>query len=286
MQVNSPAQKDTAMKLLKTTLVAGVALMASAAAMATSTFDLSQNLPATGACSQNGSNSGMGNTYDCSAGSPGYGTELTISAYSSTGAGQTFAAARLGDYNSSGFGVSGNGETTTSPQHSMDNNGALDLILFKFDSSIALSSIQAGWFDGDSDMSVLAYTGNGNAVAELTGASQSTLLSTGWSLIGSYADSGTSQRAINSGAVSSSYWIVSAYSSSFGGETPGGAFGQGNDYIKLKAVKGNFTCVNSNDPSCAPPSTSVPEPTSLALAGIALLGVVGSRRRAKKVVAG
>ena len=260
------------MKFIPTSVLVGATLMASSA-LATSTFNLSRNDPASGACSQVGSNSGIGNSYDCSAMVPGFGDELNITAYSTTGSGSKFAAAKLGDYNSSGFGVTGNGENTGSPQHSMDNNGKLDLILFKFDSSIALSSIQAGWFSGDSDMSVLAYTGVGNAVSDLTGATQGSLLSTGWSLVGNYADSGTSERAINSGAISSSYWIVSAYSNSFGNN-----WTTGNDYIKFKQIKGTFTCTNSNDSGCNP-STGVSEPATLALAGLALLGVVGSRRR-------
>ena len=263
------------MKKSSLTLVLAMGLLASNAALATSTFDLSRNDPASGACSQIGSNSGIGNSYDCSAMVPGFGDELTITAYSTTGSGSKFAAAKLGDYNSSGFGVTGNGENTGSPQHSMDNNGKLDLILFKFDSSIALSSIQAGWFSGDSDMSVLAYTGVGNAVSDLTGATQASLLSTGWSLVGNYYNNGTSERSVNGTGISSSYWIVSAFSN-FSNATY-----SGNDYIKLKKVKGTFTCANSSDPSCNP-STGVSEPATLALAGLALLGVAGSRRRLAK----
>lgn len=265
------------MKTLRSVFVVTAALVVSTAAMATSTFELYRNDPSAGACSQvsSGNGSGMGNSYDCSAVVPGFGDELNLKAYSNSGSGSTFAAARLNDYDPSGFGVSTAGETTSSPQHSMDNNGNLELMLFQFDSSIALSSIKAGWFSGDSDVSVLAYTGVGNAVTDLTNATKGSLLSTGWSLVGNYLNIDTNTTDINAAAISSSYWIVAAYSDSFAG-TSGY---EGNDYIKLQKVSGNFTCVNSNDPSCSPPSTGVSEPASLALAGLALLGVVGSRRR-------
>jgi len=263
------------MKTLRSALTLTAALLVSSAAMATSTFELYRNDPAAGACSQVGSNSGMGNSYDCSALVPGFGDELNIKAYSNSGSGSRFAAARLNDYDPSGFGVTTVNESTGSPQHAMDNNGNLELILFSFDSSIALTSLKAGWWHTDSDVSVLAYTGAGNAVTDLTSSTAANLLSTGWSLVGNYSDIGTTTRSINSGAISSSYWIVSAYSNTFGSNN----WTMGNDYIKLQVVSGNFTCVNSNDPSCSPPSTGVSEPASLALAGLALLGVVGSRRR-------
>jgi len=262
----------------------GIALasaLAAAPAMALSTFDLPDNTDP-GACTQMGANANnYGNTYLCSA-QGSYDDELEVKAYSAA-AGANFAAANVGDYGSSGFGVQNTGEglSASSPQHAMDNDGRQDLLLMKFDSSIALQQFKLGWYSTDSDITVLAYTGNGDAVASLTSSTEDNLLSSGWSLVGNFADNGYNTINFNggSGAISSSYWIVSAFSK-FGNSTPG--WSDANDYVKLQMVAGNFTCTNSNSPDCSPGGGGggqVSEPGSVALAGLALAGVFGVRRR-------
>ena len=261
------------MKALHPLLVAAALVLAAPSAMAVSTFYMNDNTDP-GACTQDGANANAaGNQYTCSMqGSSA--DELAVRAYANTGSGAKFAAARVGDYGG-GFGVtSGTESHGSSPEHGMDNNVNIEGLLLNFDASFALTSLQAGWWNTDSDVTLLAWTGLGDPTAALTGATTATLLGSGWSLVGSYSNIETNVTNVNAGLISSSYWLVTAYNSTFGG---GQGWTAGNDYVKLKMVSGNFTCVNSNDPGCN--NNQAPEPTSLALVGAALLGTYGLRRR-------
>ncbi|MDH0868114.1 exosortase-dependent surface protein XDP1 [Mitsuaria sp. GD03876] len=208
-------------------------------------------------------------------------------AYSSTGA---FAQSTLAYYSGNGFGVTAPSGDSQSPNHALDNYGYQDLILLKFDSAVNLTQVQLGWWQYDSDITVLAYTGSTagvNVASTITGKTAANLKSAnGWSLVNSYADVGASATdSVNlNTSVSSSWWIITAYNSQLGG-SPTGADGStsgltrgtgtnfaGYDFIKLFSVTGKTGGGGSNN-------GNVPEPASLALASIALLGVLGVRRR-------
>ncbi|WAC75496.1 PEP-CTERM sorting domain-containing protein [Roseateles sp. SL47] len=205
-------------------------------------------------------------------------------AYVSTG---SFASSTLAYYGGSGFGVTAPSGDAQSPNHAVDNYGYQDLILLKFDDLVKLTQVKIGWSQYDSDITVLAYTGSTsgvNVANTITGKTASSLTSSGWSLVGSYADlvSGTN-KSINSQGLSSSWWIITAYNSQLGGAPTGGdgtssgltrGLGTsytGYDFVKLYSVTGTTTT-----------RQNVPEPATLALSAAALLGVAGVRRQRRQ----
>ncbi|XVJ68372.1 MAG: PEP-CTERM sorting domain-containing protein [Rhizobacter sp.] len=188
--------------------------------------------------------------------------------------GSTFTAASLSNQGGSGRGMS-TGTDSGSPQHAFDNNGTTEMLSLQFGTKVDLDSVTVGWSSGDADLSVLAYTGSGSATP-VAGQTWSQLVSNGWSLIGHYAGSGSGSRNINLSNITSSWWLISAFNSGFGGISSG--LSNHDDYVKLLAVAGSAVSV------CAPGTAGcggqqVAEPATLALFGLAALGVVAVRRR-------
>lgn len=152
-----------------------------------------------------------------------------------------------------------------SPEHAIDNNQRYDMALLNFASSVKLTDLKLGWASGDSDVTVMAYTGAG--APTLIGKTYNQLVGLGWASIGNYSDLGTTTaKAINAGGVYSSYWLIGAYNPL---ANPGGGAvtGSASDYVKLASVSGV--------------TQQVPEPASLALFGLALLGMLTVRKQQK-----
>jgi PEP-CTERM motif len=233
-------------------------------AMAGSTWDFSSP----SSCVQNGSGAGNSFTNCPGAGAASNPTINQATAYSiPTGTGATFATAALAAY-TGGFGVTTTGEVTTSPEHALDNVGGTEALLLSFSSSVILRQLTVGWVSSDSDLSVLRYTGT--AAPVIAGKTFAQLLGAGWSAVGNYMNTvGSTLPAtanINASGFSSSWWLISAFNSSYGG-TNSGTVDATPDYVKLLSVAGDKVIGN------------VPEPASLALVAAALMAALMANRR-------
>jgi hypothetical protein len=223
-----------------------------------------------------GVNSGA-HTAECGVSNP----DLTLSGWSTAtgatttpGSAATFAAASIYDWGSSnGLGIVNTYENQNSTgPHAIDNQYGTDAILLSFTNAVNLTSVGVGWVGGDSDFSVLAYTGSGEGTV-----SGKTLLSNGWTVVANYANIsqgssvGVSAKNSDNTLLYSSYWLVSAYAATYGENGPkfGSPFGSGNDYFKLLSVAGNNHT----------PNNETPEPGSIALFGAGLFGLMALRRR-------
>lgn len=222
-----------------------------------------------------------GNSTSCSEQPSGTTKTLNVSAFSSDGTSSAYRTAALNYWGTgSGFGAYNQTEglSAVSPQHAMDNyTPGIDMMLLSFTSSEVLKQVTVGWSDTDGDFQVLAWTGASNASlstvqSSITGKTASTMVGTGggWKLISTVDGAGGINTPdvnydVNSGNVSSSYWIISAYNSSFGGSSMTVA----NDAIKVLGVM-------SGVPSGG---GGVPVPGTLALAGLGLAAMARVRRR-------
>jgi hypothetical protein len=256
----------TRMHSLLTAAVVASAAFAGGASAQVRTWDFSDTTTP-GACT--GTYAVMGNTIGCTEQPSGSTVNLNVNAFSTTGTGSVYQTAAVNQQGAGlGFGIYNQIETTAavSPDHAMDNNGTgIDMLLLNFTGIGAqmLKSVTIGWSGADGDFQVLRWGGAGAATA-VAGRTAAQLLTDGWVLTSTVDGVGGISTpdvtyGVNAGNATSSSWLITAFNSSFGA---GGS--SGIDAIKVLGITTGI---------------AVSSPGTLALAGLAMIGLVSARRR-------
>lgn len=179
---------------------------------------------------------------------------------------------------SGGIGIKRDGEG--SPNHAIDSIGLDELVILHFEEEVSLETFRFGWaydsnYNNQADATVLAYTGpvgGANPSGRYLTSTAPTITSSGWEVVGHYADVGTNvNRTVSSPTVSgtasptlySSYWAIGAFMANID-STSGNGLGPGNDAFKLAAVTG------TQQPGGGTPPAAVPLPPTLLLIALGL----------------
>jgi hypothetical protein len=253
-------------KLIKNILIAAGLVVAVPVAAQTEIWDL-----------DNGIKSSNTNLFDSLAVNNALNSNsLTITGWSDTGSGGTIESGQLKYSSTYGLMLKNQNESDSTPDHSIDSFSTyFDMVLLSFDEKIDLTSFQTGWARESTnlnraDISIAAFTGNGNV--SLSGNTWNGIASSNdWSTIGEYRDVSDYSYQDVATDVESKYWLVGAYNPIFvnPGETVGQWASANNDGFKLASVQG----VTSINP------TSVPEPGTLAILSLGLLGFFSMKKR-------
>jgi hypothetical protein len=161
------------------------------------------------------------------------GVNVKVSGWSRDSSGK-WLPAYVGSY-SGGLGVTDTSEDGSAPNHTLDNVGRKNYLLFEFDQPVIPSSVFIGYVSGDSDMTVKIGTFSDPYTAHLT-LSDSVVASFGYTEDNDTTSTTTRTANFNAGGVAGNAMIIAA---SLSDTTP-------DDYFKVKTLD---IC----KPTCAPP---------------------------------
>jgi hypothetical protein len=166
------------------------------------------------------------------------GLNLTVTGYTG-GVNSSIQKTDIGVFGNYGLGA----ENAPTPDHAIDNaNSNFDMLLFTFDKAVSLDSASISWWQKDSDMTVLAYTGTGSAASTFLDQSwKQAITADSWSgaHFSDVAQNGSTV-ASNPLALTSTSWLVGTFlepvSKVFSGFGFSGKTKTGSDYVKLQTI--------------------------------------------------
>ena len=158
-----------------------------------------------------------------------------------------------------------------SGHHAADNFNScgtqdFDMFLIEFSEEVNLTGADYGWtYGNNSQVTVAALSNNSLNGNNWANVKANQTISSGWADAKTSTGSDFTTASANVSGTFSKYWLVGALNSVFGGSAS-------NDAIKLASV--DFTVAGST----TQPPTSVPEPTSIVMLGLALFGFAARRK--------
>jgi len=181
-----------------------------------------------------------------------------------TSSSSTFTAGTLGWYSGAGLGVcnASEGTSCSSPTHQVDNYSGVDFVFMQLNPAAQINSITVRAY-ANTDTDVLYYLGNTTNPLNLVGKKISDLAGLGFDVTDTaYGSSGSGSTNV----------VTLNTTQSYNSLLIGSPLGHTNDGFKIRSVIIDYT---------APPPTGgpVPEPMTLAIFGMGLIGLRAVTRR-------